>query len=191
MSDLQRKIAVFNLCKALVDLLGKEQATTDLQILYERHPEMFKDIEELRQIIEEVVSETEIIVKANRNNANYPIIKAAKRLSDKKMGNIIIKNQDGTNEIFHANKKKISEFTRLAKKVGDKNLIGGENAQLSHPDENEEEANTKKLKEELAKEKAEKEELKIENQKLKQRLAKFKSIDLYPFNNLKNQKIKQ
>ena len=52
------------------------------------------------------------------------------------MGDIIIKNQDGTNEIFHANKKKISEFTRLAKKVDDKNLIGGENAQLSHPDEN-------------------------------------------------------
>ena len=45
--------------------------------------------------------------------------------------------------------------------------------------------NTKKLKSKLAEVKKEAQALEIENQKLKQRLEKFKNIDLYPFNNSK------
>ncbi len=34
----------------------------------------------------------------------------------KKMGDVAIRNDNGTNVIFHANKKKISEFKRLEAK---------------------------------------------------------------------------
>ena len=64
-----------------------------------------------------------------------------------------------------------------------KHLRGREYARMKQ----EEEANTKKLRDELAKKEAEIQVLEIENQKLKQRLEKFKSIDLYPFTNSKNQ----
>ena len=128
---------IFTLCKALVELVGKEQALADLQLLYKRHPEMFRDKNEVAEVIDKVVREPDIIIDANRDNKPYSVIKAMKKLDSKKMGDVIIKNENGVNEIFHANKKKISEFTRVEKKLknGD-NLIGGGDTQSPRPDEN-------------------------------------------------------
>ncbi|MCR2064558.1 hypothetical protein [Campylobacter helveticus] len=129
----EKVLEIFKLCERLVELLGDKEAIADLKILLIRHPEMFKSKEEVKEVIERVVSEPDIIVDARRDE-NYLVFKALKALSDTKMGDVIIKNQDGINEIFHTNKKKISEFTRFAKKAN--NLIDGEDAQPPHPDEN-------------------------------------------------------
>ena len=126
----QREIALFNLGKSLVALLGEEQAITDLTLLYERHPEMFRDKEEVREVIERVVSAPEIIVDATHSNRDKGIYKAAARLNDRKMGDIVLKNTNGINEIFHANKKNIKEFERLQKQVE----AGGRVAHFLHPD---------------------------------------------------------
>ncbi|ELM7648487.1 hypothetical protein Q2Q86_001661 [Campylobacter upsaliensis] len=126
----EKVLEIFKLCERLAKLLGDKEAIADLKILLIRHPEMFESKEEVKEVIERVVSEPDIIVDARRDE-NYLVFKA---LSETKMGDVIIKNQDGINEIFHANKKKISELTRFAKKAD--NLIDGEDAQPSHPDEN-------------------------------------------------------
>ncbi|SQC36301.1 Uncharacterised protein [Helicobacter fennelliae] len=63
MSEKQREIALFNIGKSLVELLGEEQAIADLTILYERHPEMFRDESEVKEVIQKVVSEPEIIIR--------------------------------------------------------------------------------------------------------------------------------
>lgn len=46
----QNYLAKFHLCKSLVELLGEERAIADLNLLYKRHPEMFRDKEEESQI---------------------------------------------------------------------------------------------------------------------------------------------
>ena len=122
----EKVLEIFKLCERLAKLLGDKEAIADLKILLIRHPEMFESKEEVKEVIERVVSEPDIIVDARRDE-NYLVFKALKALSETKMG-------DGINEIFHANKKKISELTRFAKKAD--NLIDGEDAQPSHPDEN-------------------------------------------------------
>lgn len=83
MSEKERELAIFHLCKALVDLLGEEQAIADLQILYERHPEMFKNKDEVKEVIEKVVSEPEIIIKNPSPMSEKDYI-AGKKLDDKK-----------------------------------------------------------------------------------------------------------
>lgn len=114
MSD--KELEIFELCERLAELLGDKEAIADLQKLYTNHPEMFKDMQEVKDVINKVVNEPEIIVDANRDKRDYEIIKAAKIMSDKKMADVIIKNESGTNEIFHANKKRIKEFNRLNNK---------------------------------------------------------------------------
>lgn len=44
-------------------------------------------------------------------------IKQPKKLDERKMGDIVIKNNEGINEIFHANKKNIKEIERLQKQI--------------------------------------------------------------------------
>ena len=61
MSDKEREIALFNLGKSLVELLGEEQAIADLTMLLERHPEMFSNEKEISDLIKKVVTEPEII----------------------------------------------------------------------------------------------------------------------------------
>ena len=108
----EKELEIFALCEKLAELLGDKEAIADLKKLYDRHPEMFKDMQEVSQTIKEVVSEPEIIVKAKKEGA----ILAAKRLEDKhKMGEIAIENDEGTNIIFHANKKRIRDFDKLEK----------------------------------------------------------------------------
>lgn len=130
MSEQERELALFNLGKSLVELLGEEQAIADLNLLYERHPEMFRDKQEVKEVIEKVVNEPEIIVDATHSNKDIGIFKALKKLDNEKMGDIVIKNDSGTNVIFHANKKKISEFYRMEKQI----KTGSRDAHFLHPD---------------------------------------------------------
>ncbi|EIE1466089.1 hypothetical protein KHU38_001530 [Campylobacter upsaliensis] len=47
MSD--KELEIFELCERLVDLLGDKEAVADLQILLDRHPEMFQNKENKTQ----------------------------------------------------------------------------------------------------------------------------------------------
>ena len=66
-----------------------------------------------------LVSLPSLICFSNLSNSGLTVEKivlSAKKLDDKKMGDVAIRNDNGTNVIFHANKKKISEFKRLEAK---------------------------------------------------------------------------
>lgn len=79
---------------------------------------MFENAKDVVNTINKVVSEPEIIMD-NPSVSKYKSkneILSAKKLDDKKMGDVAIRNDNGTNVIFHANKKKISEFKRLEAK---------------------------------------------------------------------------
>ncbi|MGI7700011.1 hypothetical protein ACNGMO_08310, partial [Campylobacter jejuni] len=65
MSD--KELEIFELCERLSELLGDKEAIADLKKLYTNHPEMFKDMQEVKEVINKVVSEPEIIVDANRD----------------------------------------------------------------------------------------------------------------------------
>ncbi|RDU52925.1 hypothetical protein [Helicobacter sp. MIT 01-3238] len=104
-------LRIFELCNELATLLSDKQAIADIKRLYEKHSEdkMFKDMEEVAQMIKEVAQKPEIITEAKTSNA----LLAAKRLNSEKMGDIVIVNNDGQNVIIHANKKRLSAFEKL------------------------------------------------------------------------------
>ncbi len=85
-----KQSAKFNLCKSLIDLVGKEQALADLQLLYERHPEMFIDENEVAEVIDQVVSKPDLIMR-NPFFIKENEILVAKKLDFEKMGDVIIK----------------------------------------------------------------------------------------------------
>lgn len=125
-----KALKIFKLYERLAELLGDKEAIADLKILYEHHPEMFENENEVRWVIQKIVSEPKIIVDATHSNKEKEIYKVAKRLDDIKMGDIVIKKQNGLSKIFHANKKKIREFERLKKQIE----AGGRVAHFLHPD---------------------------------------------------------
>ena len=132
MSEKEKQLARFNLCKSLVVLLGKEQATADLYKLYEQHKhDMFDSKEQVAEIIEQVASEPDLIVDATKNPNEKHYYKAAKQLDNNKMGDIVIKAEENKKdaEIFHANYKNVKEFDRLVKQVAN-----GRDAHFLHPD---------------------------------------------------------
>ena len=61
---MNKTLEIFALCERLAELLGDKEAVADLQRLYARHPEMFRDMQEVSEVIEAVVHEPEIIVDA-------------------------------------------------------------------------------------------------------------------------------
>lgn len=132
MSEKEKQLAKYNLCKSLVELVGAEQATADLYKLYEQHKhDMFDSKEQVAEIIEQVVSEPDLIVDATRNPNEKHYYKAAKKLDSEKMGDIVIKAEENKKEaeIFHANYKNVKEFDRLVKQVAN-----GRDAHFLHPD---------------------------------------------------------
>ena len=138
--EIKSTLEIFELGFHFARALGGEAlAIADLKVLFERHKDdgMFNDLGDVSNVIKSVIENPEVIINANKTDEPYTIIKALTRLNSRKMGDIIIKNQDSLNEIFHANKKKISEFTRLVKKLQlGENMIDGEDTQSSRPDEN-------------------------------------------------------
>lgn len=125
-----KEIELFELCDKLANLLGDKEAIADLKSLYEKHPEMFENIRDVFNTITEITKSPEIIVDATHSNKDIGIYKAAKRLDERKMGDIVIKNDNGTNVIFHANKKKKLEFDRLLRQI----KVGSRDAHFLHPD---------------------------------------------------------
>ena len=125
MSEKEKQLAKFNLCKSLVTLVGKEQALADLQLLYKRHPEMFRDKNEVAEVIDKVVSEPDLIMK-NPFFIKENEILVAKKLDSEKMGDVIIKSTKDNAEIFHANKKRLRDFSRLQRLKAKKEADGGD-----------------------------------------------------------------
>ena len=117
----KKQLAKFNLCKSLVELLGKEQATADLYRLYEHHKkdEMFKYIKEIDELIKEVVSSPDLIIKnpTPKTEKDYMVVKQHLDNEPHKMGDVGISNRDGENRIFHANKQGVRNFNRFIKKA--------------------------------------------------------------------------
>ncbi|MDE5603500.1 MAG: hypothetical protein K2I71_06255, partial [Helicobacter sp.] len=115
MSD--KELEIFSLCERLVELLGDKEAVADLKKLYTNHPEMFKDMQEVSNTIKEVIREPEIIIKNPRPKSKKDFI-AVKHLENKerKIGDVGIRNDGGTNVIYHANISSNRNFERLAKK---------------------------------------------------------------------------
>ncbi|RAX56227.1 hypothetical protein CCZ01_09725 [Helicobacter monodelphidis] len=112
----ERDLKIFELYGKLAELLGDKEAIADLTILLERHPEMFRDKQDLEEVIQKVINEPEIIIKNPNARSDKDFI-AAKQLDNKKMGDVGLRNDSGINVIFHANKKKIEEFERLQDKI--------------------------------------------------------------------------
>ncbi|MBQ8819151.1 MAG: hypothetical protein IJZ99_00110, partial [Campylobacter sp.] len=57
------ELEIFKLCERLAELLGDEEAIADLNILLERHPEMFVGKEKVYNLIKKVLNDPEIIIK--------------------------------------------------------------------------------------------------------------------------------
>ncbi|WP_104718752.1 hypothetical protein [Helicobacter trogontum] len=114
MNNNSKTLEIFELCERLSELLGDKEAIADLQKLYDKHPEMFENMKDVSHTIKEVVSNPEIIVNAKRENA----ILAVKSFENQnKMGEVAIENDNGTNIIFHANKKRLSEIKKVTRQV--------------------------------------------------------------------------
>ena len=108
-------LQIFNVSPSLTDLLGEGEAIADLTILQGRHPEMFETEDEVMEVIDKVVSEPEIIISNHNSKSNKDYI-AGKKLNDRKMGEVGIRNDSGTNVIYHANKKRLKNLNLMAKK---------------------------------------------------------------------------
>ncbi|MDO7253074.1 hypothetical protein [Helicobacter cappadocius] len=106
MSELE----IFELGLALAKALGGDkEAIADIALLYRRHPEMFENFQDVVKTIEEVIKDPEIIMKAKTEGA----LLAIKELDGNKMGEIAIQNDNGTNVVFHTNKKRIKELEKI------------------------------------------------------------------------------
>ena len=111
MSEKEKQLAKFNLCKSLVELLGAEQATADLYKLYHRHPEMFKNEDDLKITIEQVVNKPDLITKNPKPQSDRDFM-AYKQIGGEKIADVGIRNDNGANTIFHANKKNTNKVRK-------------------------------------------------------------------------------
>ena len=113
------KLTIFTLCKALVELVGKEQALADLQLLYKRHPEMFRDENEVAEVIEQVVRKPDLIMKnpKAKSDKDYIVVKKSLDSQPNKMADIGISDKNGECVIFHANKQDKRNFNRFLNKA--------------------------------------------------------------------------
>ncbi|MBX7491278.1 hypothetical protein [Helicobacter turcicus] len=93
----EKELEIFELCHRLAELLGDSKAVANLQKLYDRHKEMFNDMQDVAKVIEKVVKDPQKIFDAKRDE-NYDVYKAIRELNDEKMGDVIIKNKNNQNE---------------------------------------------------------------------------------------------
>ncbi len=126
MSDLE----IFELGLSLARVLGGEkEAIADLELLLKRHPEMFDGIADLKNVIEAVAKTPDIVMENPKSKLDNEVI-AAKALNEAKMGDIGIRNDSGTNVIFHANKSALRNIKRLERML----IAGGDVRSLHTPD---------------------------------------------------------
>ncbi|EAJ7573715.1 hypothetical protein A0Z84_06575 [Campylobacter upsaliensis] len=126
MSD--KELEIFELCERLVDLLGDKEAVADLQILLDRHPEMFQNKEQVANLIKKVVNDPEIIINNPTPKSEKDYI-AGKKLNEKKMGEVGIRKDENISKIFHANEKRLKNLELMAKKDV---VADGRNAHTSY-----------------------------------------------------------
>lgn len=105
----EKSLKIFELCKQLAELLEDKNAVADLQLLLERHPEIFKDKEEVANLIHKVIDKPEIIIKNPTPLSEKDYI-AGKKLNDEKMGEVGIRKDENISKIFHANEKKYQKI---------------------------------------------------------------------------------
>lgn len=67
----KKALQIFELCQKLAELLGDKEAIADLKLLLNRHPEMFKDMQEVSQTIKEVVNEPDAITNAKKRGSDF------------------------------------------------------------------------------------------------------------------------
>ena len=94
MSD--KELEIFELCEELAKRLGEKGAIADLKTLRNLHPEMFKNMQEVANLIQEVVTEPEIIIKNPKPMSEKDYI-AAKELNNNKMGEVGVRRDDNIN----------------------------------------------------------------------------------------------
>ena len=117
MSD--KELEIFILCEKLAELLGNGEAIADLRKLYNHHPEMFKDMQEVSKVINEVVQEPDLIMKNTKpkSEKDFIVAKQILEINNKKMGDIGIRSNKDINIIYHANKQDKRNFNRFLNKV--------------------------------------------------------------------------
>ncbi len=76
---------------------------------------MFQNMQEVSNLINKVVSEPEIIIKNPSPMSEKDYI-AGKKLNDKKMGEVGVRQDENIIKVFHANEKRIKNLDLLAKK---------------------------------------------------------------------------
>ena len=111
----KKELARFNLCKSLIELVGVEQATADLYKLYNRHPEMFDNENDLKITIEQVLNKPDLIME-NPKPKNDKDFMVYKQLNEKKIADVGIRNDNDSGKIFHANKKNVEKYSENIKK---------------------------------------------------------------------------
>ena len=82
-------------------------------------------MQEVANLIQEVVTEPEIIIKNPKPMSEKDYI-AAKELNNNKMGEVGVRRDDNINKIFHANEKNAKKMRQLEKKevVYKRSMVG-------------------------------------------------------------------
>lgn len=110
----EKELEIFELCEKLTELLGDKEAIADLKELHSRHTEMFKNMKEVADLIQEIVTENEVIVKNKTPQSEKDFI-VAKKLHKAKMGEVGVRKDGNISKIFHANKRDERQLKRLLK----------------------------------------------------------------------------
>lgn len=117
MSDIE----IFELGKAFAEALqGDREAISNLKILADRHPEFFKNIKEVAEAIAPTALEPEIVMPNLKPLGDDIEVIGVKRVNidgKDKIVDIGVRNENGTNVIFHADKTRISNFKKFEKRA--------------------------------------------------------------------------
>lgn len=111
----EKELEIFELCHKLSELLGDDKAIADLRLLYQRHPEMFNDMQDVSNTIASVVKQPQIISKNPRVKTDKDFM-ATKQINKYRLGDIGIRNDKGTNVIYHSNKIRIENLKHIQKR---------------------------------------------------------------------------
>ncbi|PAF42175.1 hypothetical protein [Helicobacter sp. 11S03491-1] len=111
------ELEIFELGLALAKALGGDkEAIADVGKIASLHPEMFENLQDVIRTIKEVLKDPQIIVNNPRPKNDKDFI-LAKQLNEEKMGDVGIRNDEGTNIIFHVNKKRLRNLEILVEKI--------------------------------------------------------------------------
>lgn len=128
-----RELEIFELSLTLMEALsGDKEAVADLTKLVSNHPELFKNTEDVSKLIKEVLNSPDLISKNHKAKQDGDLLVAKKSLQETphKMGDVGIRNDNGTNVIYHALKQDSRQFDRILRRANKLGLLVG--ASLPH-----------------------------------------------------------